>query len=129
LDSNAAEWSAVALDTNALIAAVEYGQSIAVLGGRIPIVSITTIKQFLRGAGSLKALRAWLTDTDGRVGLAGSEITVRFLQQQAAALGRVLHTEDARIAASAMREGVPVRTNDVRFSRFLRAIGYPVEDF
>ena len=119
----------MALDTNALIAAVEYGQSVAVLGGRIPIVSITTIKQFLRGAGSLEALRAWLTDTDGRVGLAGSEIAVRFLQQQAAALGRVLHTEDARIAASAMREGVLVRTNDVRFSRFLRAIGYPVEGF
>ena len=74
MDSNAAEWSAVALDTNALIAAVEYGQSVASLGA-YPIVSITTIKQFLRGAGSLEALRAWLMDTDGRVGLAGSEIT------------------------------------------------------
>ena len=119
----------VALDTNALIAAVEGGQAAAVLGGRTPIVPITAAKEFLRGGGSADALRAFLAQTGGRIGLAGQEATVVGLQQQATALGRVLHTGDARIAAGAMGEGVPLVTNDVRFGNFLRAIGFPVEGF
>lgn len=44
--------AAVALDTNAVIAAVEGGQ--AILGGRAPVVSITAVKEFLRGGAPLR---------------------------------------------------------------------------
>jgi hypothetical protein len=63
------------------------------------------------------------------MGLAGQEATVAGLQQRAVGLSRVLHTGDARIGAGAMREGVPLVTNDTRFGNFLRAIGFPVEGF
>jgi predicted nucleic acid-binding protein len=119
----------VALDTNAVIFAVEHGQAGAILAGRTPVVPITVAKEFLRGGGSASALREFLGATGGRIGLAGQEATVSALQQQAAGLGRVLHTADGRIAAGAMREGVPLVTNDRKFGNFLRAIGYPTERF
>ncbi|MBK8013952.1 MAG: VCBS repeat-containing protein [Deltaproteobacteria bacterium] len=117
----------VSLDTNALIAAVERGQSI--LGGRAPVVPITVAKEFLRGGGSSAALREFLTANGGRIGLAGSEAAAAGLRQQAAGLGRALQLGDSRVAAGAMREGMPLITNDRKFGNFLRAIGYPVEGF
>lgn len=119
--------ASVALDTNALIASVERGQSI--LGGRAPVVPITVAKEFLRGGGSSAALRKFLTANGGRIGLAGSEATSAGLRQQAAGLGRALHLGDSRVAAGAMREGIPLITNDRKFGNFLRAIGYRVEGF
>jgi rRNA-processing protein FCF1 len=119
--------SSVALDTNALIATVERGQSI--LGGRAPVVPITAAKEFLRGGGSSAALREFLIANGGRMGLAGTEATAAGLRQQAAGLGRALHLGDSRVAAGAMREGVPLITNDRKLGNFLRAIGYPVEGF
>jgi len=112
-----------------LIAAVEDGQAAVVLGGRAPIISITAAKEFLGGGGSASALRSFLSQTGGRIGLAAEGPTVVRLQQQATALGRVLHGRDARIAAIAVRESVSLVTNDVRFFKFLRAIGFPVEGF
>ena len=117
----------MALDTNAVIAAVERGQS--VLGGRAPVVPITAVKEFLRGGGSSAALREFLTANGGRIGLAGQEATATGLRQQAAGLGRVLRLGDSRVAAGAMREGIPLVTNDRKFGNFLRAIGYSVEGF
>jgi predicted nucleic acid-binding protein len=119
--------ASVALNTNALIATVERGHSI--LGGRAPVVPITVAKEFLRGGGSSAALREFLTANGGRIGLAGSEATAAGLRHQAAGLGRALHLGDSRVAAGAMREGIPLITNDRKFGNFLRAIGYPVEGF
>jgi predicted nucleic acid-binding protein len=119
--------ASVALDTNALIATVERGQSF--LGGRVPVVPITVTKEFLRGGGSSALLREFLTANGGRIGLAGSEATAAGLRQQAAGLGRVLHLGDSRIAAGAMREEIPLITNDGKFGNFLKAIGYPMERF
>lgn len=48
---------------------------------------------------------------------------------EAAPMGRVLGVADSRIAASAVREGAPVITNDGRFARFLRAVGIEVGGF
>jgi RHS repeat-associated protein len=121
--------ASVVLDTNALVVAIERGGAGAVLRGRTAIVPITTAKEFLRGGGSAEALRAFLSGSGGRLGLAGQEGLAGALQQQARGMGRVLHINDARIAASAMREGLPVVTNDRRFANFLRAINYPVEGF
>ena len=119
----------VALDTNAIIAAVEHGQETAVLQGRLPVIPIAAVKEFLQGGGLPAALREFLVRSGGRLALAGSEAIGAALQQQAAALGRVLRTNDARIVAGAMREGMPLITNDVRLRNFLRAIGFPVEGF
>jgi RHS repeat-associated protein len=121
--------ASVALDTNAIIAAVERGQAASVLGGRVPVVPITAVKEFLRGGGSPAALHEFLAANGGRIGLAGQEATAAGLRQQAAGLGRVLHLGDSRVAAGAMREGIPLITNDRKFGNFLRAIGYPVEGF
>lgn len=127
--TSSARTAIVALDTNAVIAAVERGRGAEILAGRIPIVSITAVKEFLRGGGSVEALRAFLVGNGGRVAAAGSETAVSALQVQAQGLGRVLTTADGRVSASAMTEGVPLITNDGRLTRFLRAIGFPVEGF
>lgn len=119
----------MALDTNALIFAVERGHATAILAGRTPVIPVTVAKEFLRGGGSPAALREFLGASGGRIGLAGQEAAVSALQTQAAGLGRVLHTADGRVAAGAMREGVPLVTNDRSFGNFLRAIGYSTERF
>jgi predicted nucleic acid-binding protein len=118
--------SAVALDTNALIAGVERG--VNVLGGRTPVVPITAAKEFLRG-GSADALRVFLSANGGRLAGAGSEATVRALQAEAGSMGRVINLGDARIVAGAMREGVPLVTQDAQLTRFLQAAGIAVEGF
>lgn len=117
------------LDTNAVIAAVERGEAATVLAGRIPLIPITAVKEFLRGGGSIEALRSFLVANGGRVALAGEEAVAANLRTQAAQMGRVLHTADSRIAASAVREGVPIVTEDRRFANFLRAAGIPVGGF
>jgi hypothetical protein len=65
----------VARDTNAIIAAMEHGQETAVLQGRLPVVSITAVKEFFQGGGSPEALREFLVRSGGRLALAGSEAT------------------------------------------------------
>ena len=73
--------------------------------------------------------RAFLSERGGGLAAAGSEADALALQRQAAAMGRSLGLNDARIAASAVTEGVPILTNDVRFARFLNAIGIGGEGF
>jgi predicted nucleic acid-binding protein len=120
---------AVVLDTNAVIAAVERGESARVLGGRTPLVPITAAKEFIAGGGSSQALRSFLGANGGRIAAAGSEASAAGLRAQATGMGRALGTADWRIAASAVREGAPVVTNDSRFARFLRAVGIAVGGF
>lgn len=79
--------------------------------------------------GDADALRQFLTVRRGRVGLSGTQAEAANLQQQAQALGRALKAKDAKVAASAVREGVPVITRDGKFRRFLNAAGIGGEDF
>ncbi len=121
---------AVALDTNALKAAIVDDRAVELLKGRPPVVSFTAAKEFLRGPGrSVDQLREFFGEYGGRMGPRAERSLVESLQEQAAALKRVLHDNDARIAASAMREGLPLITGDIKFSNFLKAIGYKVEGF
>ncbi len=114
-----------ALDANALIRAIEKGESGAVdaaLAGRQPVVSAQAAKEFLR-KGDANALRQFLKARGGRLGAAGTEASAQSLQSQAQTLGRSLKIKDARVAASALREGIPVITRDTSFRNFLNAIG------
>lgn len=119
----------VSLDTNALIAALEKGSVAAVdksIAGRIPIVSITAVKEFLGGGGSIQALRNFLAERGGRLAAAGTEAEAASLRAQAQQMGRSLGVGDSRVGASAVKEGATVITNDKRFGNFLRAIGIDV---
>lgn len=42
---------------------------------------------------------------------------------------RMVSRRRLRVLGSAMREGLPVLTADTRFTRFMRAVGHPVEGF
>jgi len=121
----AVERGTAALDANALVLAIEKGEAAAVdaaLAGRIPIVSITAAKEFLK-KGEVGLLREFLAERGGRIAAAGTEKVAAALRAQAEALGRVLKLKDSRVAASALREGVPVITADSKFQRFLNAVG------
>ena len=124
---------AVALDNNALIAAIENGESAAVdaaLKGRTPVVSRQAVKEFLK-KGDKSELREFLSDRGGKVGKAGSEADVRALQDQAAQMkpSRNLRTKDARVAASAQAEGVPLITRDKKLRNFMNESGLGGEGF
>jgi predicted nucleic acid-binding protein len=124
-DAAAATRGAVALDANTLIRGIEAGETAAVdaaIAGRTPIVSITAAKEFLK-KGDVGLLRQFLSARGGRVAAAGTEQTAAALRNQAQALGRGLKVKDSRVAASAVREGVPIITNDSKFQRFLNAVG------
>jgi hypothetical protein len=71
----------------------------------------------------------WLGARGGSVGPEATSEGISSLQAQAAALGRVLRTADAAVADSAIQEGLGIVTNDIRFAKFLRAIGWAVEGF
>lgn len=105
--------SAVALDTNALIAVLEGSptQAASVLtkmAGRSPYVSRTVVREFLRGGGSREALRQFLTSHGGGVIAAGPRSMVQALMSAG------LHAADAEIVASAISNGMGLITRDRR---------------
>jgi predicted nucleic acid-binding protein len=121
----------VSLDNNALIAGIENGNAAGVdaaIAGRTPIISRQVVREFL-GKGDVDALRQFLSQRGGRVGLSGTEAEVQALQVQAASMGRRLGIGDARVAGSAAREGTPVITNDKGFRNFLNQAGIGGEGF
>ncbi len=71
----------------------------------------------------------FLAERGGRIGPEATPEGISSLQAQATSMGRVLRTGDAAVLHSAMQEGLPLITNDVRFGRFLNAIGYPFEGY
>lgn len=108
------------LDANALVRAIENGESSAIdaaLAGRSALVSRLAVREFLV-KGDKQALREFLSARGGRGAASGSEASVGALQDQASSLGRSLKLKDARVAASAQREGVPVITRDNKSSNF-----------
>ena len=101
----------VGLDTNAIIARLEGSPAdvqavVRAIAGRIANVSITSVKEFLRGGGDVNALRSLLQSTGGRVGPAPSAQTLKQLQL----LG--LKPADARVVGSAIEQAIPVLTRD-----------------
>lgn len=101
----------VALDTNAIIARLEGAPAdvqavVNAMGGRTPQVSITAVKEFLRGGGDVNELRIFLQCAGGGVGKVPSAATV----QQLESLG--LKAADARVVGSAIEDGVNVLTRD-----------------
>ena len=116
----------VALDTNALIAAIQEGKAaevIAAVAGRTPIVSRTAVREFLANGNSITALRDFLSSIGGRVAAAGTEAQAAALRAQATKMGRSLGVNDSKIAASSAKEGAETVTNDKRFRNFLNAAG------
>jgi RHS repeat-associated protein len=99
------ELDAVALDTNAMIAAIENPTSAAgqavlkVLGKNAPIVSRQAVREFLV-KGSKEALRKFLVSRGGGVAASGSAALVQAMIR----LG--LKPGDAQVAASAIQSGV-----------------------
>jgi RHS repeat-associated protein len=120
-----------ALDANALIRGLEGGELAAVdeaLAGRTPTISITAAKEYLK-KGDVTVLRDFLVQRGGRLGQAATAEQIEELQAQARLLGRVLRPKDAAVVGSAVREGAPLITRDVRVLRFLLKAGIPVETF
>ena len=105
----------IALDNNALVALLEGSAEdraavLAVMRGRTPVISITTAKEFLAYPGrTAKMLRDFLGSTGGRIGAPGDASVVAQL------LARGVKPNDARSAASAIREGTKLITRDSKF--------------
>ena len=121
----------VALDNNALIAAIEKGEASAVdaaLAGRTPIVSRQAVREFLV-KGDKQALREFLRLRGGSVSKSGTEAEILALQNKASSLGRSLKPKDAKVAASAQVEGVPLITRDKKLRNFLNDAGLGGEEF
>lgn len=114
----------VALDANAIIARLE-GSSrdvqavVNAMAGRSPNVSITAVKEFLKGGGDVAALRSFLVETGGGMGKAPSRELVEQLQ------GLGLKANDARIVGSAIEEGVPLLTRDKRVLKRAPGVAEP----
>jgi predicted nucleic acid-binding protein len=129
----AAAKGTIVLDADPIISAIGQGRAAAVdaaIAGRTPLVPITAAKQVI-GRHGADTLREFLAARGGRIALAGSEATAAQLRGLGPTFkpARVLGVADSRIAASAVREGAPVLTNDRKFFRFLRAIGQPAEGY
>ena len=121
----------VAIDANVAIRAIEGGESMAVdavLAGRNPIIPIQAVKEFLV-KGDVDALRGFLEARGGRVAAGASDQAAGALQAQAKGLGRSLKPKDARVAASAQKEGVSLITRDTKLRKFLNAVGIGGESF
>jgi len=95
------------LDTNAVIAAVEGGNAVAVdaaLAGGTPYVSPTVIAEFTAGGGDSVALDSFLAQRGGGALAQEAEANAATLQAQATAMGRTLGANDAAIACAGFYE-------------------------
>ena len=130
----------VALDNNAIVAAIDEGQEAAVdlaIAGRQPLVSSTVVSEFLAGGNTLDTLRLFLRQRGGRITSDASQSALDDLQRRLDALNATLSPSQQRsigandlcIAATACELGVPLITNDSRLFRALDALGIPVEGF
>ncbi len=126
----------VALDTNALVAALEYGDLArvdAALKGRIPLVSRQAVREFLE-RGNLDALRQFLSERGGKVGLSATESELKALLDLVAQLPakpspRKIGKGDANVLGCALKEGVPLITNDRKFCNLVNDLGFEGEKF
>ena len=119
----------VAVDTCSLVNALEFGQLNLLdklLAGRRPVVSMQAAKEYLV-KGDAARLRQFLVDRGGRIAAAAPKSLVTMLiefAEKVPVLGtgnRVLHLKDARVVASAVKEGIPLITADGRLYKLLKA--------
>lgn len=105
------------------------------LAGRRPLVSSTAFDEFVAGGGQADDVLDFLSDRGGAITRDASDNSLDALQaaldayNATAAQPRVIHPNDACIAAAACEAGVPLITRDGRLLRTLQALGIPVEDF
>jgi len=121
----------VGLDANAIMGALERNELAAVdaaISGRIPTISITAAKEFLK-KGDVNVLRKFLAERGGYVGKAATKEQIANLQEQAKLLGRVLKSKDAAVAGSAITEGAEILSRDEKFVRFLLEAGIPASRY
>jgi RHS repeat-associated protein len=121
----------VALDANALIRGLEKGELAALdaaIAGRIPTISITAAKEFLK-KGDAAILRKFLAERGGHIGKAATEAEIQALRNQATLIGRVLRAKDAAVVGSALKESAVIITRDEKLIRFLNAVGIPASRF
>lgn len=124
--ANDAEYAA--LDTTALIQAIEGSKELAVdaaLAGRRPVVSMQAAAQFL-ARGDLGALKAYVYARGRRFVSNASNQEVTTYVGRLTQAGRSINAQDAAdivIGATAQRDGLTVITNDVGFTKALKAIG------
>ena len=121
----------VALDTNPIISAMTEGGVADVdkaLAGRAPVLSPQAFSE-ATVRNSAEDVMKFLTDRGGRIGPQATREGIAALRGQAASLGRTLSEGDAAVLHSALQDGLGIITNDVRFARFLQAIGHPVEGY
>ena len=127
----------VALDTNALVAGLEYGDIAkidAALKGRIPLVSRQAVREFLEGGGNIEALRQFLSERGGRVASSATENELNALLELIAKLPakpspRKIGEGDAKVLGCALKEGVPLITNDRKFCNLVNDLGFKGERF
>ena len=128
LAENAGE---VALDANPVINAVRGGKTADVdkaLNGRSPVISPQAFAEST-GHGPASEVMDWLTARGGRIGPEANPEGVARLQARAVSLGRVLKDGYGTVADSAIQEGLPIITNDQKFTKFLKVINHPVEGY
>jgi hypothetical protein len=106
----------IALDTNAIIAAIEGNAAdqsavTAAINGGTPIVSAQAVREFIDGGGDIDALRSFLSANGGRVALSGRSSVISGIEELGTPTG------DARILGSAIRENVLLLTRDGRLLR------------
>ncbi|MBX3255088.1 MAG: hypothetical protein KF862_13175 [Chitinophagaceae bacterium] len=121
----------VALDANALIRGLEKGELAALdaaIAGRVPTISITAAKEFLK-KGDVAILRKFLADRSGSIGKAATEEQIKALQAEATLIGRVLRAKDAAVVGSAVNESAVLITRDEKLFKFLKAVGIAVSKF
>ena len=123
--------SKVVLDTSALIRGLDWGELGAVdaaIAGRVPLVPQVAADEYLV-KGDRGRLANFLQARGGYSIASGSRADIRWLQQQAAVGGYVLHTRDAAIVAAARREGVPVVHRDRQLGAVMRYLALPEQTF
>jgi RHS repeat-associated protein len=127
----------VGVDANPLIQALDYDQLPRLdtaLAGRVPVVSPQAASEYLE-RGSQERFDEFLRERNGRIGSEPTEEEALALRQRAEQMTdqfgntRRLGEADSRVVASAMRDQVPLITNDQRLARFLENYPYPVEPF
>lgn len=91
-------------------------------------MSRQAVREFL-ARGDKQALRDFLSARGGSVARSGTQTDVAALREQASSMGRSLKPKDARVAASAQAEGVPLITRDRKLRNFMNASGLGGENF
>ncbi|GAA2710696.1 DUF6531 domain-containing protein [Actinoplanes palleronii] len=127
----------VGVDANPLIRALDHGELAGLdkaIGDRVPVVSPQAASEYL-ARGVQQRFDDFLNQRGGRIGATPTEAEAAALRERATQMvdqfgnSRRLGEADSRVVASAMRDQLPLITDDRRLTRFLENLPYPVEPF